>query len=389
MLVVVAVARLLGPEGLGNYAFVIGVSSLFVPLMDLGLNNRTIKSVASGLDEGRLAVADAVGFRLATAPAALALMGAAGWALGKSSEVIVALLLIGSSAVLMGLGDALNSVFKGLRRPVFGVFLVGGLNLLLCGSGIWAMGSGYGLVGLAVCYAVCRALYVVAGMAAVSVFASEFRPRMRPRAGVSFVKHGIAHLPSVTFLGNLLNLNFITLYVFLGETQAGFYAVGYRVAIALLVLISASMEAVLPELAVGREQMPLDRVRKWGIRLLGLSIAVALVVTLAARPVALALFGDTYDASVPALSWLVWTLPSLTLCALFHTTLLAGDRPMSAAAAMLALIVAGTVFGGAAMALWGPFAMAMAPAVVGAFFAILLRRQIVARVTLAAPRREV
>lgn len=378
MLVVVAAARLLGPEGFGHYAFVTGLSSLFIPLMDPGLNNRAIKQVASGQEEGRRAVEDAVRFRLGAAPVALLAMAAVAWGLERSGEVLIALLLIGTSTVLMGLGDSLNAIFKGLRRPVFGMLLVGGLNLLLCVSGIWAMVSGAGLVGLAVCFIACRALYLVSALVVAAAVAPDYGPRFRPdypaRAIRQFVFEGLAHLPSVAFLGNLYNLNFVALYV-LCRSDAGQFAVGYRVAIALFVLTSACMESVLPELTLEfKDAIP--RIKRWGGRLLVLSLAAAAIVSLLAGPAAQFMFGNAYEASVSAIRWLSWTLPALVLCAVLHTALLAGGSAGSAAWTMAGLTSAGAIGGAAALITWGPFALAMTPAVVGTLFLPILWRQV-------------
>ena len=58
MLLLVAVARLMGEMALGDYAYVIAITAVFVPVLDLGLNTRVIRAVAKG--EGARALQDAV-----------------------------------------------------------------------------------------------------------------------------------------------------------------------------------------------------------------------------------------------------------------------------------------------------------------------------------------
>jgi len=372
MVLVVAVARILGPEGLGGYAFVIGLSSLFVPLMDLGLNNRTILRVAEGGTAAVQAMTEAVGFKILVAPPALVVMGLAGWALGKSPQVLAALLLVGASAVFMGLGDAFNAVFKGMRRPVYGMWLVAGLNLILCASGIWTMAAGKGLMGLAVCFFLSRAVYLAAAALLLRKVGGALRPQLLGGfrgGGWGFLVDGLKYLPAVFFCGHLLNLNFLTLYAALPESQAGQYAVGYRVAIALLVLLSASTEAVLPELAVREKKM--DALR-WTARIAIVSTVVACALHVLAEPSALALFGSAYEASIPSVRWLGWTIPGLAACALLHSMLLAAGRAREAVWTMSGLLIAGSLSGACALALWGTFGLAVVPALVGPVFALFM-----------------
>ena len=116
LLLMVGVARVLGEEVLGQYAFVISWTTLFVPFLDIGFNNRIIKQVAIGGVVGKQAVDDAVGFKLFVGPIALVAMVAGPWLMGKSNQIMIASLLVGASTLAMSLGDALSSVFKGLQR---------------------------------------------------------------------------------------------------------------------------------------------------------------------------------------------------------------------------------------------------------------------------------
>jgi hypothetical protein len=66
LVLLVAVARLLGEEVLGIYAFAIAATAVFVPVLDAGLNSRAIKQVAGSQDWQ--AVFDAVAFRRRVGP---------------------------------------------------------------------------------------------------------------------------------------------------------------------------------------------------------------------------------------------------------------------------------------------------------------------------------
>ena len=253
MLLLVGVARFLGEGGLADYVFVIGLTAFFVPLLDSGLNNRIIKAAASSPAEGRTLCSEAISFKLALALPALAVMVAAAWAFGTGRDVTLAALLVGVSTVLMSMGDGLNAVFKGLQRSGYCAVLMIGLNVVLLASGIGGMIAGWDIVGVGTCYLVCRAGYLAAGFVFIRRVAGEFGSIPRPGINRRRIVEGLKHLPAVYFLVNLLNLNYLTAYYQTGGgAEAGYLAVGYRLAAALLILIGASFEAVLPALSTLR-----------------------------------------------------------------------------------------------------------------------------------------
>ena len=374
MLLMVGVARVLGEGGLGNYAYVIALTSLFLPILDLGLNNRVIRNVAADDAGASSAATEAVSLKLGMAAPALVLMALAAWASGKSLEIFVAVLLVGASTVAMSLGDAINSVFKGLQRPIYSVLLVASMNGLLFAVGTGAMLSGLGLVGVAACYLLCRGSYLGVGLGLVHRVTPRHRPEFKPAIRRQLIGQGLRYLPPAYFLMNLLNLNFITTDLVVGEAQSGQYAIGYRLATALFVLASASLEAILP--ALSSEIRAGTDLRHTLSRSFGALFAITLVgvgiIQIAARPVTIWIFGPEYAPSVGPIRLLVWTVPPFVLCGLAHTALLALDRQAAGAVSMLALVVLGTGLGVVGILVWNADVAAMAPTGTGGLFAIIL-----------------
>ena len=370
----VGVARMLGEGGLGNYTYAIALTAFFVPVLDVGLNNRAIKAVASGGAEARRAASDAVALKLALAPAALVVMGATAWMSGKSPEVFPTVVLLGGATVAMCLGDAVNSIFKGLQRPAYSTLLVGGLNALIFGTGLWAMGAGLGLVGVSACYFLCRSAYLGAGLALVGRVAPDLRPTFRPAMRRDLFVHGLLHLPAPYLLGNLLKLNYMTTYFAVGEAESGHFAIGYQLATGMFVLASANLEAVLPALAHrfrGAADIGGMLLRASGTLLILTLLGVGVVQV--AAPVAVVwVFGARFAPAVPAVRLLAWTLPPFALCGLAHTALLAVDRQRMGTLTMLAMVAVGTGLGIAADGLWGARGTALAPTATGALFAVIL-----------------
>jgi len=374
MLVMVAVARVLGEEVLAAYVFVIGLTAFFVPILDAGFNNRVIKTVAGREGLGQGAVAEALAYKLTLAAPTLILMATAAWVSGESREVLIAVLLVGASTVGMSVGDAFNSALKGLQRPAYSALLIGGLNAVLLLSSLAAVLSGAGLVGVAVCFAVCRIGYAAAGALILRRVAPAESPVRLTYVRAKEIADGLKHLASVYFLGNLLHVNYITTYVTSGETESADFAIGYRVAAALLVLCTAGLEAILPHVTQR------FRTEGYGRRSLtrtfaiygGIGLVVALVTQVAAGPAVWFVFGGGYAGAAEPVRVLAWSVPVFVVCGLGHTILMGMDRQGGSTAVMLAMFVFGAAAGGAASVWRGAWATAAAPSATGCLFAVLL-----------------
>jgi O-antigen/teichoic acid export membrane protein len=385
MLLLVGVARFLEGSGLADYVFVIGLTAFFVPLLDAGSNNRVIKAAASSLAEGRIACSEALSFKLVLALPALGVMVGAAWAFGTGPDVALAALLVGVSTVLMSLGDGFNAVFKGLQRSGYCALLMLGLNVLLLASGFGAMIAGWDIVGVGMCYLVCRAGYLAAGFVFIRRAAGELGLALRPGLNWRRIVEGLKHLPAVYFLINLLNLNFLTTYYQTGGgAEAGYLAVGYRLAAALLILIGASFEAVLPALST---RLPDRRafvklVARSALTLTGIAIVVSAAVHVMLVPAVSWLLGPAYLPAVNSARLLAWCVPPFVLCGLAHTTLLAAHQQGRAAAWMVVLVAAGMGAGVLTHHFHGATLTALVPTITGCVLAVVLWR-------LVGSRREV
>ena len=366
MLLLIAVARVLGEEALGVYAYVIAITSVFVPVLDVGLNTRVIRAVAAG--DGAQAWQDAVAFKVRFGPLAVLVMVGCAWFVGKGSDVIVAVLLVGISTWAMSVGDVFNAVFKGLKKASYCALLVGGTYLCLTGLGIGAMVFDWGIVGIAVAYVVCRGGFWIGAYVLFRRLGYVVGGGFRWQA----IWAGVRFMPAVFFVGVLLNLCFIISDGLGAGTESGMYAIGYRVSAALFVLVSASLEGVLPALVGVVDQRDVFRrlfLRCCGLFLTGGIVAVVLVQQLGHWAVVW-IFGAEYVGAVEAVNVLSWILPPLLVCAAGHTALLALGHEGEGLLWMVGLVVVGAVFGGIGFEWAGYWGTALMPAVIGGIFAV-------------------
>lgn len=369
MLLLVAVARVLGDDALGEYAYVIASTAIFVPILDVGLNTRVIRAAAAG--EVQSALQNAVGFKVRFGAVAVCVMVLCAWVSGKSEDVIWAVGLVGISTWAMSLGDVFSAVFKGLHKAHYSAMLVGGTYVVLTLWGIGVMLAGGGLVAIAVAYVVCRVgFFLVAWGLFYRLDVCGVWGAFRWQT----IYDSMRFMPAVFFVGVLLNANFITADVFGQGEDSGFFAIGYRVGAALFALMAASMEGILPAL-VGEEGNG-ERFRSLFLRcsgsLLGAGIFGVVAVQFLGYWAVLWIFGAEYLGAVGAVKTLGWVLPALLVCAAAHTGLLALGFTREALFWMVGLVGSGTIVGAMGFLLGGAMGTAWAPTVTGGIFACAL-----------------
>lgn len=351
----VLVARFLGTDALADYGFAISVTAFFIPVLDLGMNNRIIKAVAAG--KGVSATLDGVfAYKLAIAPVVLGVMLVGGMVWGDAPNLSVLVLLVGVSTVSMSLGDGASSVFKGLQKSHISFVLIAGLNIvLLCGL-FGAMLLGRGLVVVGICYAVSRIGYALVAFLILRRTVSESSFPLRIGFDRETLLDGLLHIPGIYYLGNLLSLTYLATYVMSPE-KAGLYYVGYRAAAAVYVLVSAGFEAVLAS-TVSREGKRPSSLGTWFV----IYGVIALLVLYVAAPIVPVVFGQLFTGSIRPIRLLASCVPPFALCGLAHTLLMAAHRERFGAAVMAALLVGGFGLALIGEAIAGPELTALMPA---------------------------
>jgi O-antigen/teichoic acid export membrane protein len=363
LLSMVLVARYLGATSLADYGFAISLTAFFVPVLDLGMNNRLIKSVAGG-ELISAAVDGALSYKLSVMPLVLILMIGGGWFWG-GVDVTLLVLLIGLSTVGMSVGDSANSVFKGLHQSHLSCMLVGTLNVVLVTSLIVCLETGRGLMAVGWCYAIARTIYAAGAFLLLRRTRPEVLLRPRPALDRAAILSGVLHLPGIYYLGNLLYLTYLITYA-LSPLDAGAYYVGYRAAAAVYILVSAGFEAVLAS-AVSKEHRPTG-LGMWFV----IYSVIALLLLFLAAPLAVPVFGESFASSVRPIRVLASCIPPFALCGLAHTLLLAARSERFAAATMFALLLGGFALAVGVEVFTDSETTALMPAVTSTFAMIVL-----------------
>ncbi|MGI8422738.1 MAG: flippase [Chloroflexota bacterium] len=313
----VVLARTLGPEGTGAYAFVINLWLYASIVSDFGLGTWLTREVARRPDAARELVRLSLGLRLGLSAASAAglVAVAGGYAAlgigGVGREVAATAALLGVGLLPGALSAAGTAVFNAHERmvtPAVVQLLSGGLTaalgaaVLLGGWGIVALGW----VSLGVNCLTAVAFLVLTGRRFVPL-GFEVKP-VRQAA--------LARESLPLMLNGLLNNVFFRFDIQVLQSQGsvvvGNYANAYKVIDAAGVIPSSFVLALFPQLSrrAGSEAGLLTTYALAAKLLLGTALALAVLLTLMAEPLTRLAWGVEFlPHSARALQILVWFLP--------------------------------------------------------------------------------
>jgi O-antigen/teichoic acid export membrane protein len=322
-LLIILVARRLGQSGLGQYAFVTAVVFVGNTITTFGLDTLLICQIGSTRRTDSPLLGAALWLQLALSLVFILVMSlSAGYLLNKSPETLLSLRIYSLSLIPLAFYTIFSAALRAFERMDL-LFLLNLISALIqAGGGIMLLATGGGLLALMI--------YLLASQSLVAWVATTVCVRHLP--GFSFQwkvpldvftqliqrSWPLALLTGLAILYQRMGI--LLLGVISTDGVTGWFAAAARVVEALKIVHYAFLGALFPILAqIAYQDRPevrkADESRFLTIFqrdslhfLVGLSLLIAVAVTLLADPLIQLLFGPNFGASVPALKILVWSL---------------------------------------------------------------------------------
>lgn len=307
---VIAAARLLGPDDFGLYSFAFAVGSMLAVFSDLGLHLHLAREVALGQRPTGESLGEAVAGKLLTSAVVLAALAAAFVLYPRPASVRWLLVLAGVYMLGQSWCELWNHLFRGLQS----LGQEAALNLLntLVGTaaGLAALLAGGGAHALyAVLLATAMATNVAAFMRVQGRGVTPARPSWRVACDALIRAYplGVAILLSMVYF----RIDLVLLERMRGDAEVGAYAAAYRLLEGLLFIPAFFMAALYPALSGASLRSPADlgRLRSAGLHWMFLLSGLLVLVLLGAAPWALRiLYGEPYAGAVTILRVLALAL---------------------------------------------------------------------------------
>jgi O-antigen/teichoic acid export membrane protein len=312
MAIFFVIARVLGADELGRYAFALSYATLFSVAVHLGLNDLIIRQIAVNKADGPLYFTVAVITKLAMGVLVTAATAVTIGVSGKPSmvqELVLAAAL--TTSLISGVETVVVAFFYAHERMRY-VLILGVVRVTLnAAAGIGAALAGFGARG------------VLWGFLAVEVLVAAFAFIWVRRLGLRFVRPSLPDFKQILWRSLPFGLNgvFITIYMqlhysllsfFRGDHATGEYAAAAKLVTFLCFIPSALTQALYPylsRLAAADDGSP-GRPAVRAVRYLALiSLPAALYLFVRADAVVSLVYGSGYAESAKLLSLLALTLP--------------------------------------------------------------------------------
>lgn len=303
----VALARTLGVDEYGLYAFAVAIGALLEPVADLGLTPFITREVARQPDDRGLAL------RLARVKA-LASFGmlalAAILAVSTTDDADLVVAVIAMSAVMLMDGAAMFAFgyFQGREQMRLEGLATAGFATVRAIGAIAIAVATHELIPVLAWLVVASALQLAIALVAM---VRELRPRVPALASIewrSVAAMGLIGVFAITYL----RADSVIIGWTLGDQEVGLYAAAYAIVFGLQVVPLRIATAVAPVFTRTYKHDPPAFAATWqeGTRLiLAIVLPFAVVTSVLAEDLISFFFGPEFESAGAALAILVWSSP--------------------------------------------------------------------------------
>ena len=301
--------RLLGPEGTGQYAFVVAIYGFFEILSRYGLGTLLTRDVAADKDQSSRYLTNVLALRTQLWLASLPLLALVtlGYryadnlplidAAGIGAQEMQAIAIFAGAMLFANWADAFSSLFYAFEKMEYPAGLTSAIALLKVTLGALVLLLGWGYVGLAGVSLVMNVAQT--GWLYALVRSTLFRPEWRPDRAL---RRQMFRQSGPLMLNHLLATIFWRIDVWIlrplaGAASVGLYSVGLKYLDGLNIVPSVFTMAVFPLMSryARAQDNSLLRAYVLSLRLLvTLSLPIAVTVTALARPLVWLVGGAEY-----------------------------------------------------------------------------------------------
>ena len=324
--------RILGPERNGEYAFAVNLLTYFAALTDFGLGTVLTRDIARRDTDLRPLFGGGLVIRLRLVGLSIPLMVALAltyYATGSVSGVTVATAaVLAAGLVPTALGQAYASVYGAWERMDRRGLVAAGASALTVGLGLALLGSGAGVLGLAVAG-------TVSGLASWLVLARPVGFHLLRAGGQgtdqrrALLASGFPLMLNALLATAFVQLDILILQAMQGTAVVGHYNAAYKFINALNAIPAAVVLAAFPLMA--RAAADPEALGRWTARtwrvLISLAAPAGVLLFVHAEPLVATLLGDEFlPFTAEALAILIWFLPFSYLNGTLQYVVISLDR---------------------------------------------------------------
>ena len=309
--------RVLGPEGVGKYAFAIVVATTLDILTNFGMNTLLAREVAKDRDSGNTYLSHTALLRLLLWAVSLPLLGGAliVWRQLQplADDTVLAIGLLVLALVPGHLSTAMTSLFQAHERMEYPAGVTVVTKLVQVSLGLVALILGWGFVGLASAAVVTNVVTVLVLLYLTTRVLLRPRWEFAPRSALGMLRTSFPLMINNLLAVAFFRVDYLMLQPMRGDIVLGWYSTAYKFLDGLNIIPSTFTLAIFPLLSryAASARDTLHRSYCLALKyLLIISFPIAVGTTLLATDIINFFAGPAYlPHSAIALQILIWFLP--------------------------------------------------------------------------------
>lgn len=246
LLLVVFIARILGADGLGRYAAIVGFVSFFDIFLDLGINTLIIRDVARDRSSAGAYLSRAVTLKLAASPVIFISIFVFLKFFPYPNEVARAFYIFSAAFILIAFSDSFNALYKAYERMNLVAFMVFLRQSALVAAVVLVMKLGHGITGIALSYLAVGAAYLALNYLTFTLRVSKVHIRVDRKFYKDLFENSLPFITISFFFLIFYRIDVVLVSVIANDVQAGFFSAASKIVSSLLLLSAAFLEVVFP-----------------------------------------------------------------------------------------------------------------------------------------------
>lgn len=307
------VGRKLGPDGLGQFSFVLAYVGLFTFLPDLGINLFLIREITRNQSDVRSYLGNASTLVLILAPLTFGVIAVVNRFMSLERQILQSIYLAGTYLVLGALIALFRAAFHAFEHMELETYAVTIERLMTFVACLGALGTNSGLLGLIGAHVVARVCALLtSGVIFILRIAPLPRLSLDPKLSLKLLKRSLPFALNTLTTTIYIQVDLVLLRLWIGDEASGYYKAATSLIIPLAVVATAMNSAMFPSMARAfvSSSERLKSLVEASIRylfILGWPLALG-VALLAPRILAL-VYGGSFQASVMAIQILAIIIP--------------------------------------------------------------------------------
>jgi O-antigen/teichoic acid export membrane protein len=320
LLLSVLITNILGQEIWGQFSFVLSLALIGEALMDFGIHQVTIRSIARERPRASELFRNSIALKALPGAAMFVVLSVIAFWLRPEADVRLAAVLMLASAVLRSYMLTVRGVLQGLEHFRDDSVVVVADRLFVLAFGAVSLWLGAGLVGMATAFLAARCVAVAGALLVVHRHVGGPRPAFDPAVWRDLQQRAMPLGSFLIVLNVYAYIGTIILAALAGDTETGLYNSAYKTYEGLTYATAILSAVITPRLS---SLWSVDRAGHLLLVRRSLLGSLALAVVLAgvawyAGPYVLQIFGEQAVSATNALRILVIGLPFVFAIWILH-----------------------------------------------------------------------